>query len=111
MFAVILPLPKDETEQKAIVKDPQKFMAKKVAEGWAERGRNQRNNVVRAAIGHVPHERLMKIRWVLTFKHGPEEGAVKAKARLVVLGYSDPDAGDGGADSCCFRWLRTEVGE
>lgn len=33
MFAVILPLPKDETEQKAIVKDPQKFMAKKVAKG------------------------------------------------------------------------------
>ena len=60
VFAVILPEPKDETEWKAIVKDPQKFMAKKVAkkrcggvlaeaftgaesryEG-GERGRNQR---------------------------------------------------------------------
>ena len=113
VFAVILPEPKDETEWKAIVKDPQKFMAKKVAKGvevsWQRLSLEQRaamkeakgaeinewlsNKVVRAAIGNVPPHRLMKMRWVLTFKNGPEDGTVKAKARLVVLGYSDPDAG------------------
>ena len=98
---MILPEPKDETEWKAIVKDRQKFMVKKVAKGvevcWQrlspEINEWLSNKVVRAAIGNVPPHRLMKMRWVLTFKNGPEDGTVKAKARLVVLGYSDPDAG------------------
>ena len=36
----------------------------------------------------------MKMRWVLTWKDPPEESGdqeKKAKARLVVLGYTDPD--------------------
>ena len=41
----------------------------------------------------VPAERIMRMRWVLTWKDPPEESPHdprKAKARLVVLGYTDP---------------------
>ncbi|CAK0788366.1 unnamed protein product [Prorocentrum cordatum] len=40
----------------------------------------------------VPADRLMRLRWVLTWKIYPSEpGGRKAKARLVILGYQDPD--------------------
>lgn len=35
----------------------------------------------------------MRMRWVLTFKGTDNPDQVKAKARLVVLGFSDPDVG------------------
>ena len=42
----------------------------------------------------VPLSRIMRMRWVLTWKdaaeHDPDQTR-KAKARLVVLGYTDPD--------------------
>ena len=42
----------------------------------------------------VPLSRIMKMRWVLPWKTPPEESGEtekRAKARLVVLGYTDPD--------------------
>ena len=44
----------------------------------------------------------MRMRWVLTWKDPPEESPNdprKAKARLVVLGYTDPDLVDVPRDS------------
>ena len=41
----------------------------------------------------VPAERLMRMRWVLTWKPLEDgSGESKAKARIVVLGYQDPEA-------------------
>ena len=111
VFAVTLPAPQSEAEWRAIVKDPQRFVGKKVAKGvevsWRKLNVEQRramneamqlelkdwisNKVCRAAVGHVPRERIMKMRWVLVFKDTSTKGTVKAKARLVVLGCSDPD--------------------
>ena len=44
----------------------------------------------------------MRVRWVLTWRDPPEESPHeprKAKARLVVLGYTDPDLVDVPRDS------------
>ena len=50
--------------------------------------------------GVIPHGRLMKMRWVLTFKRVEgEPDKAKRKARLVLLGFSDPDLLDSNADS------------
>ena len=40
----------------------------------------------------VPKERILKMRWVMTWKDDPTapEGR-KAKGRIVILGYQDPD--------------------
>ena len=35
----------------------------------------------------------MRMRWVLVFKSTDDPTKMKAKARLVVLGYTDPDVG------------------
>lgn len=45
-----------------------------------------REAAVRAAGDHVPTGRIMRMRWVLTYK---SSGA--AKARIVVVGFEDPD--------------------
>ncbi|CAK0802961.1 unnamed protein product [Prorocentrum cordatum] len=50
--------------------------------------------VLEALPPHVkaPMDRLMRLRWVLTWKIDPTEpGGRKAKARLVILGFQDPD--------------------
>ena len=86
----------------------QRFVGKNVAKGvgvsWRKLNAEQRramneamqlelkdwisNKVCRAAVGHVPRERIVKMRWVLVFKDTSAKGSVKAKARLVVLGYT-----------------------
>ena len=113
IFAVTLPEPRSETEWRSIVKDPSRFIAKKVAKGvevsWKKLNEQQRQAMTEAkqleisewlaskvcekAIGPIPRERLMSMRWVLTFKATDTPGTMKAKARLVVLGFTDPDVG------------------
>ena len=112
-FAVTLPVPENENEWRKIVKDPSRFVAKKLAKGvevsWQRLSQEQRaamaeakqieikewisSQVVRAAIGPVPPERCMKMRWVLVLKGTDDPKVVKAKARLVVIGFTDPDYG------------------
>ncbi|CAE7219859.1 RE1 [Symbiodinium sp. KB8] len=57
---------------------------------------------VKAAQHYVPRKELLRMRWVLTFKQAssdvdpeknvdPTKEKVKAKARIVILGYSDPN--------------------
>ena len=112
-FAVTLPTPQNEGEWRRIVKDPSRFVAKKLAKGvevsWQKLSPEQRtamheakmleikewigSKVCQAAIGPIPQERLMKMRWVLVLKGTDDPKVVKAKARLVVLGFTDPDLG------------------
>ena len=108
-----MPTPASEADWRAIVRDPAKFTAKKMAKGvevsWQKLNEEQRtamkeakqieidewlkSQVCKAALGPVPASRLMKMRWVLTFKATDDPKTVKAKARLVVLGFTDPDLG------------------
>ena len=68
-----------------------------------------KTQAVRAVQKFLPQRELLKMRWVLTFKSAPDESAepkdgqpasdspkasgerIKAKARIVILGYSDPN--------------------
>ena len=47
----------------------------------------------------IPKERLMTIRWVRTWKVAEDTGETKAKARLVVKGFTDPDLTEIRSDS------------
>ena len=113
VYAVTIPIPENESEWRSIVKDPGKFVAKKVAKGvevaWSKLSPLQReamneakgieikewisSKVCQAAVGRIPPSRLMRMRWVLVFKSTDDPTKMKAKARLVVLGYTDPDVG------------------
>jgi hypothetical protein len=138
-FAVTLPVPETENEWRKIVKDPSRFVAKKLAKGvevsWQRLNQEQRaamaeakqieikewisSQVVRAAIGPVPPERCMKMRWVLVLKGTNDPKVVKAKARLVVIGFTDPDYGAEETRSptltrrgrqCLYRWPSIAAG-
>ena len=47
------------------------------------------NRVVKAALPYITREQALRMRWIFTFK-AAEHGQVKAKARMVILAYSDP---------------------
>ena len=114
IFGVIIDMPKDETEWKKVLKNPAKFAAKSVSKG-AEVAWHKLNATQRAAMaeakqlevsqwmqqkvcerfkGVIPPSRLMRTRWVLVFKSvDDDETKVKCKARIVLLGFTDPDLG------------------
>ena len=112
-YAVTLPTPTSEAEWRSIVKDPSRFVAKKLAKGvevsWQRLNNEQRAamkeakgieikewlaaRVCKAAVGEVPPDRLMRMRWVLVLKGTDDPKVVKAKARLVIVGFTDPDLG------------------
>ena len=47
----------------------------------------------------IPKERVMTMRWVHTWKVAEDTGETKAKARLVVKGFTDPDSTEIRAES------------
>ncbi|CAE7907904.1 bacA, partial [Symbiodinium necroappetens] len=109
IYSVILDMPANDKEWKKVLKDPRKFLAKSVQKGvevsWNRLDETQRaamteakqaevaswisNKVVKAALPHISREQALRMRWIYTFK-AAEPGKVKAKARMVILGYSDP---------------------
>ncbi|CAE7501659.1 unnamed protein product [Symbiodinium natans] len=72
---------------------------------------------VKAAKKFVPQKELLRMRWVLTFKSSseadavqgtpPSQDCVKAKARIVILGYSDPHLLDASSVSPAMSRLST----
>ena len=127
VLGVTIPIPETEVEWKKILKNPSKFISKSVLKGaevsWHKLSATQRKamseakqlevdqwivrKVVEKFRGHIPTDRLMKTRWVLTFKaiEGDEKN-VKAKARIVLLGFTDPDLGD--LETCAPTLTRQE---
>ena len=109
VYSVILDMPANDKEWKKVLKDPRKFLAKSVQKGvevsWNRLDEVQRaamneakkaevdswisNKVVKAALPHITKDQALRMRWIYTFK-AAEPGKVKAKARMVILGYSDP---------------------
>ena len=105
LCAIELPMPKNDNQWKRLKRDPTVWMAKGLRKQEVQFGRldakgkeefeaakqaevNQwiREAAARRVQGHVAPDRLMSMRWVLTYK---ESGA--AKARIVIVGYQDPD--------------------
>ena len=109
IYSVTIDMPANDKEWRRVLKQPEKFLAKSVQKGvevsWNRLNPEQRqamteakhaeiqswisNKVVKAALPHITPEQAMKMRWIYTFK-AAEPGKVKAKARIVILGYSDP---------------------
>ena len=114
LFSVVLDIPEDPKAWKKILKDPSKFMVKHVQKGvevaYHKLNEKQKsamnaaktveleswigNKVAKAACPSITEEQCMRMRWLYTFKAAGDEpsgqGKVKAKARIVVLGFSDP---------------------
>ena len=114
LFSVTLEIPDDPKAWKKILKDPSKFMVKNVQKGvevaYHKLNEKQKSamdsakgaeleswlshKVARAACPSIGEEQCMRMRWLYTFKAAGDEpssqGKVKAKARIVVLGFSDP---------------------
>ena len=70
--------------------EKEKFKVAKEAEvqNWIKTG-----TVSRILRNQIPHDQIMRCRWILTWKpidDEKEKNKVKAKARLVILGYLDP---------------------
>ena len=109
IYSVTIDMPANDKEWRRVLKQPEKFLAKSVQKGvevsWNRLNPEQRqamteakhaeiqswisNKVVKAALPHITPEQALKMRWIYTFK-AAEPGKVKAKARIVILGYSDP---------------------
>ena len=114
LFSVTLEIPEGPKAWKKILKDPSKFMVKNVQKGvevaYHKLNDKQKaamnsaksaeleswlgNKVAKAACPSITEHQCMRMRWLYTFKAAGDEpsaqGKVKAKARIVVLGFSDP---------------------
>ena len=70
----------------------------------------------------IPKQRVMTMRWVHTWKVAEDTGETKAKARLVVKGFTDPDRNSLGVSNTqslfetthftalCVAWFSLEKG-
>ncbi|CAE7345527.1 GIP [Symbiodinium sp. KB8] len=114
VFSVVIDAPDSEEGWKRLVKDPRKFVSKSIQKGvevnWQKLSPEQQRAMSEAkalevdqwiaaqaceAVRHViPDSQLLRMRWVLTFKSAGSDtanaGKMKAKARIVILGFSDP---------------------
>ena len=114
LFSVTVEIPDNPKAWKKILKDPSKFMVKNVQKGvevaYHKLSEEQKaamhaaktveleswlgNKVARAACPSITEEQCMRMRRLYTFKAAGDESSsakkVKAKARIVVLGFSDP---------------------
>ena len=112
IYSVVIDIPEDERAWKRILKDPSKFLAKSVQKGvevaWAKLNDQQKaamqeakkaeleswvaRKVVQAAAPDITEDQALRMRWIYTFKAAGEQhpGKLKAKARIVILGFSDP---------------------
>ena len=105
MCAIELPVPNKESEWKRLKRDASAWMAKGLRKqevsyskldqegrkGFDKAKENEVTQWIQEAAakrieGYVPRHRIMRMRWVLTYK---ETGA--PKARIVIVGYEDPD--------------------
>ena len=57
----------------------------------------------------IPKERVMTMRWVHTWKVAEDTGETKAKARLVVKGFTDPDLTEIRAESPTLSRLSRQL--
>lgn len=103
-------LPEKPSEMKKYKKDATAWMAAKLKKSpevrWSKLNTEQqaqfqeakmveinawlKQQAVRVATGYVDPSRVMRMRWILTWKSTTQ----KAKARLVVVGFEDPDLCD-----------------
>ena len=126
VYSAVIGIPADATEWKKILKNPAKFLAKSVQKGveisYHKLNAEQKkamdvakaaevqawigSKVARAANINVPPDEALKMRCVYTFKSVPDDPTkIKAKARLVVLGFSEPSLLE--RDTSCPALTRT----
>ena len=112
VYFVVVDLPEDERAWKKVLKDLSRFLAKSIQKGvevaWAKLNPQQKSamqeaktaeleswvakKVVKAADPSITEEQALKMRWIYTFKSAGDQnlGKMKARARIVILGFSDP---------------------
>ncbi|CAE7347134.1 RE1 [Symbiodinium sp. KB8] len=111
LLSVVIDVPPDPQSWKKILRNPGKFLAKSVQKGvevsYHKLNETQRramdeakmaevqawvaSKVAKAAEAKVSMDEALRMRWVYTFKAVTDDPSkIKAKARIVVLGFSDP---------------------